>query len=165
MAMVRKTMRVAGRETCVALEPAFWGYLAELAAGQQVSLLTLVGRVAAARPAGISLASALRTFALEQARRPLPPHQGDPAPLAGAGTDRSRKFKPEQQALALRLLREGKSMREVAHAFGVHPTTVWRASRCRPSSRGVPSTGAPLADPQLGSAPSSGRACEVGRGG
>jgi predicted DNA-binding ribbon-helix-helix protein len=147
MAMVRKTMRVAGRETCVALEPAFWAYLAELAAGQQVGLLTLVRRVEAARPAGASLASALRTFALEQARRPPPPHPGDPVSLGAAAIDRSLKFRPEQQALAFRLLREGRSMREVAHIFGVHPTTVWRASRNRQSPPQVPNTEASLADP------------------
>jgi hypothetical protein len=43
--------------------------LPEKAATRRVSVAALVGRVAAARPAGASLASALRTFALEQARR------------------------------------------------------------------------------------------------
>jgi predicted DNA-binding ribbon-helix-helix protein len=69
VALIRKTMRVGGRATCVGLEPAFWACLAELAAARRESLAALVGRVAAARPAGASLASALRTFALEQARR------------------------------------------------------------------------------------------------
>ena len=66
MALIRKTMRVGGRETCVGLEPQFWAFLAELAAERRVSVRTLVGQVAAARPAGVSLASALRTFALAQ---------------------------------------------------------------------------------------------------
>jgi predicted DNA-binding ribbon-helix-helix protein len=69
MALIRKTMRVGGRETCVGLEPPFWACLAELAAERRVSLAALMGQVAAARPAGDSLASALRTFALEQAWR------------------------------------------------------------------------------------------------
>jgi predicted DNA-binding ribbon-helix-helix protein len=69
VALVRKTMRVGGRETCVGLEPPFWACLAGLAAEQRVSVRTLIGQVAAARPAGDSLASALRTFALQQARR------------------------------------------------------------------------------------------------
>jgi predicted DNA-binding ribbon-helix-helix protein len=69
VALIRKTMRVGGRETCVGLEPPFWACLAELAAERRVSVRALVGEVAAARPAGDSLASALRIFALEQAGR------------------------------------------------------------------------------------------------
>ena len=69
VALIRKTMRVGRRETCVGLEPAFWACLADLAAERRVGVKTLVGEVAAARPAGDSLASALRTFALEQAWR------------------------------------------------------------------------------------------------
>ena len=69
MALIRKTMRVGGRETCVGLEPPFWACLAELAAERRVSVQALIGEVAAARPAGASLASALRIFALEQAQR------------------------------------------------------------------------------------------------
>jgi predicted DNA-binding ribbon-helix-helix protein len=66
VALIRKTMRVGGRETCVALEPQFWACLAELAAERRVSVVALVGQVAAARPAGVGLASALRTFALAE---------------------------------------------------------------------------------------------------
>jgi predicted DNA-binding ribbon-helix-helix protein len=69
VALVRKTMRVGGRETCVGLEPQFWACLAGLAAERRVSVKALIGQVAAARPAGDSLASALRIFALEQAGR------------------------------------------------------------------------------------------------
>ena len=69
MALIRKTMRVGGRETCVGLEAPFWAFLAGLAAERRVSVQALVGQVAAARPAGASLASALRVFALEQAGR------------------------------------------------------------------------------------------------
>ena len=69
MALIRKTMRVGGRETCVGLEPPFWACLAELAAERRVSLAALMGQVAAARPAGDSLASALRAFALDQTWR------------------------------------------------------------------------------------------------
>jgi predicted DNA-binding ribbon-helix-helix protein len=144
MALIRKAMRAAGREICVGLEPEFWACLAELAAARRVSVPALIRWVAASRPAGSSLASALRTFALEQARQP--PHQGDPVSLGAAAIDRSVKFKPEHQALAFRLLREGRSMREVAHVFGVHPTTVWRASRNRQSPPPVPNTDASLAD-------------------
>jgi predicted DNA-binding ribbon-helix-helix protein len=66
VALIRKTLRVGGRETCVALEPQFWACLAELAAERRVSVAALVGQVAAARPARVGLASALRTFALAQ---------------------------------------------------------------------------------------------------
>jgi predicted DNA-binding ribbon-helix-helix protein len=69
VALIRKTMHVGGRETCVGLEPQFWACLARLAAERRVSVKALVGQVAAARPAGESLASALRVFALEQAGR------------------------------------------------------------------------------------------------
>jgi predicted DNA-binding ribbon-helix-helix protein len=69
VALVRKTMRVGGRETCVGLEPPFWASLAGLAAERRVSVRALIGEVAAARPAGESLASSLRVFALEQAGR------------------------------------------------------------------------------------------------
>jgi predicted DNA-binding ribbon-helix-helix protein len=69
VALIRKTMRVGGRETCVGLEPQFWACLAELAAERRVGVQALVGQVAAARPAEESLASALRVFALEQAGR------------------------------------------------------------------------------------------------
>ena len=72
--MIRKTMRVGGRATCVALEPEFWGYLAELAAARRVSVAAVVRQAAAAAPPQASLASALRTFALRQAsRRPATP--------------------------------------------------------------------------------------------
>ena len=147
MALIRKTIRVKGRQTCVGLEPAFWAFLAELAAERRVNVAALVRQVAAARPAGDRLASALRTFALEQAHRPLPRRQDDLMSLGAAAIDRSLKFKPEQQAQALRLLSEGRSMREVAHIFGVHPTTVWRACRNRQSPPRVPNTEASLADP------------------
>jgi predicted DNA-binding ribbon-helix-helix protein len=63
-------MRVgAVRHTSVQLEAAFWAYLAELAAERRVRLAALVDEVAAAKPRARSLASALRVFALEQARR------------------------------------------------------------------------------------------------
>ena len=47
-----------------------------------MSVQALVGQVAAARPAGASLASALRVFALEQAgrRRRQDPEAEDPEP-------------------------------------------------------------------------------------
>jgi predicted DNA-binding ribbon-helix-helix protein len=67
---VSKSMRVgAVPRTSISLEAAFWGYLAELAASRGVTLPALVGGVAAAKPRSRTLASALRVFALEEARR------------------------------------------------------------------------------------------------
>jgi predicted DNA-binding ribbon-helix-helix protein len=63
-------MRVGDvRRTSVALEAEFWAYLAELAVGREVPLTALVGEVAKVKPPGRGLASALRVFALQQARR------------------------------------------------------------------------------------------------
>jgi predicted DNA-binding ribbon-helix-helix protein len=62
-------MRVGGVRTSVELEAEFWACLAELAAARRVRLSALVGEVAAAKPRSRSLASALRVFALEEARQ------------------------------------------------------------------------------------------------
>ena len=67
---INKTMRVGPvLHTSVGLEEVFWTYLAELAAERGVRLPALVNEVAAAKPRLHSLASALRVFALEEARR------------------------------------------------------------------------------------------------
>jgi predicted DNA-binding ribbon-helix-helix protein len=64
-------MGVGGIRTSVELELEFWACLAELAAARRASLPALVGEVAAAKPRSRSLASALRVFALDGARRLL----------------------------------------------------------------------------------------------
>ena len=66
-------MRIGRRQTSVKLEPEFWGYLQEVAAGRGLRLAALVDEVAAARPGRTSLASALRVFALTHARRARAP--------------------------------------------------------------------------------------------
>jgi predicted DNA-binding ribbon-helix-helix protein len=66
----KKTLRVGGVRTSVGLEEAFWACLAEVAAERRVRLAALVDEVAA-RPRAGTLASALRVFALEEARRGL----------------------------------------------------------------------------------------------
>jgi predicted DNA-binding ribbon-helix-helix protein len=72
--MIRRTMRVGEvRQTSIMLEAEFWAYLVELAALRRVPLVTLVNEVAAVRPRPDSLASALRVFALREARRRLVP--------------------------------------------------------------------------------------------
>jgi predicted DNA-binding ribbon-helix-helix protein len=78
---VSKTMRVgAVPHTSVQLETEFWSYLMELAAVRGVRLSALVAEVAAARPRGCTLASALRMFALDQARRRAARPAETPAP-------------------------------------------------------------------------------------
>jgi DNA invertase Pin-like site-specific DNA recombinase len=44
----------------------------------------------------------------------------------GVRFGRPKKMNADQQRLAQRLLQEGKSMREVAHTFSVHPSTLYR---------------------------------------
>jgi predicted DNA-binding ribbon-helix-helix protein len=71
---VHKTMRVgAVLHTSVGLEEVFWAYLAELAAERGMRLPALVREVAASKPRSRTLASALRVFALQEARRRLAP--------------------------------------------------------------------------------------------
>jgi predicted DNA-binding ribbon-helix-helix protein len=62
-------MLVRGVRTSVGLEEAFWACLAELAGERRVRLAALVDAVAAAKPRSRTLASALRVFALQEARR------------------------------------------------------------------------------------------------
>jgi predicted DNA-binding ribbon-helix-helix protein len=77
-------MRVGDvRRTSILLEAEFWTCLGELAAGRRVPLATLVNEVAAAKSRPHSLASALRVFALREARRKGQP----PARLQSARGD------------------------------------------------------------------------------
>jgi predicted DNA-binding ribbon-helix-helix protein len=71
--VIRKSMLVAGVRTSVMIEGDFWEYLESLAAERRVSLPALVNEVAAAMPPGHGLASALRVFALAEARRRIGP--------------------------------------------------------------------------------------------
>ena len=62
--MARRTITIGRRRTSVLLEPVFWDYLDELATANDVSWKDVVRKVATARPPGVSVASALRTFCL-----------------------------------------------------------------------------------------------------
>ncbi|MBU8538799.1 ribbon-helix-helix domain-containing protein [Falsiroseomonas tokyonensis] len=63
----KRSFRLAGHRTSVALEPEFWTALEALAARQALSLAALVAAVDAARPdPALPLASALRVHALRQ---------------------------------------------------------------------------------------------------
>jgi DNA invertase Pin-like site-specific DNA recombinase len=44
----------------------------------------------------------------------------------GVRFGRPKKMNADQQKLALRLLEEGKSVREVARTFSIHPATLYR---------------------------------------
>ncbi|MGF1542993.1 MAG: ribbon-helix-helix domain-containing protein [Parvularculaceae bacterium] len=70
--MEKRSIAIAGHRTSVALEPAFWRALEEIAARRGVDLPSLIAEIDEARarqgaPAG-GLASALRVFALETFR-------------------------------------------------------------------------------------------------
>jgi predicted DNA-binding ribbon-helix-helix protein len=66
----KRSFRLAGHRTSVALEPAFWAALEAMAARRGVSLSALVAALDAARSdPDLPLASALRVFALEAAPR------------------------------------------------------------------------------------------------
>jgi predicted DNA-binding ribbon-helix-helix protein len=61
----KRSFRLAGHRTSVALEPAFWAALEAIAARRGASLAGLLAEIDAARPGpALPLASALRVFAL-----------------------------------------------------------------------------------------------------
>ena len=67
--LIKRSFRLAGHATSVALEAAFWTVLEEAAAKEGGSLAGLVAKVDAARAdQGLPLASALRLVALRKAR-------------------------------------------------------------------------------------------------
>lgn len=69
----KRSFRLAGHPTSVALEPAFWTALQALAESRGTSLAALVAEVDAARPdPTVPLASALRVHALEARQAPAP---------------------------------------------------------------------------------------------
>jgi predicted DNA-binding ribbon-helix-helix protein len=67
--LIKRSFRLAGHATSVALEGEFWAALEEAAAQGGESLAALVAKVDAARAdQGLPLASALRLAALRKAR-------------------------------------------------------------------------------------------------
>jgi predicted DNA-binding ribbon-helix-helix protein len=65
----KRSFTLAGHRTSVALEPAFWAVLEAAAAARGKPLSALIAELDATRPPAVPLASALRLFALEAARR------------------------------------------------------------------------------------------------
>ncbi|MGA0599163.1 ribbon-helix-helix domain-containing protein [Caulobacter sp. KR2-114] len=70
MALRKRSLALAGHATSLALEPAFWGVLEEMAQARGMSLSELVARIDSER-GGSPLASACRLAALSHARGPL----------------------------------------------------------------------------------------------
>jgi predicted DNA-binding ribbon-helix-helix protein len=65
----KRSFRLAGHRTSVALEPAFWAALEDAARARGCSLAALVADLDAARAdPDLPLASALRVFALHRAQ-------------------------------------------------------------------------------------------------
>ncbi|HZH27511.1 MAG TPA: ribbon-helix-helix domain-containing protein [Azospirillaceae bacterium] len=65
---MKRSVRIAGHQTSVSLEPEFWDELKRIAAARGVSLNQLIAEVDAARTGNLS--SALRVFVLNDLRRP-----------------------------------------------------------------------------------------------
>ena len=67
---VKRSVTIAGHETSISLEPAFWGALNIAATAQNLPLNALIARIDAERiavPKPPNLASALRVWVLLQA--------------------------------------------------------------------------------------------------
>ncbi|WP_207476836.1 ribbon-helix-helix domain-containing protein [Arenibaculum pallidiluteum] len=64
-AVRKRSVTIAGHQTSISLEPAFWDALRRLAAVQGISVNALVERIDQDR--GGNLSSAIRVFVLEQA--------------------------------------------------------------------------------------------------
>ncbi|NNG04947.1 MAG: ribbon-helix-helix domain-containing protein [Inquilinus sp.] len=67
MAVEKRSVLVSGHHTSVSLEPEFWAALKEAAAARGISLNRLVTEIDEKRESNLS--SALRVFALAEARR------------------------------------------------------------------------------------------------
>lgn len=65
MGLEKRSVRIAGHRTSIALEPEFWAALERLAARRGETLAALIAAVDGAREPGQGLASALRVFALK----------------------------------------------------------------------------------------------------
>jgi|BEDMetMinimDraft_2_1075160.scaffolds.fasta_scaffold15110_3 predicted DNA-binding ribbon-helix-helix protein len=63
----KRSVRIAGHRTSVALEPEFWAALEALAAAREQGLAALIAAIDRDRSPGQGLASALRVFALKNA--------------------------------------------------------------------------------------------------
>ncbi|MBS0966116.1 ribbon-helix-helix domain-containing protein [Acetobacter okinawensis] len=76
----KRSLILAGHDTSVALEPAFWAVLERMIAHQHITLVQLVTQVDAQRAPDQSLASALRVSALEWLEQQVETHMRTPSP-------------------------------------------------------------------------------------
>ena len=73
MGPVKRSIMIAGHATSISLEPVFWEALKAAAESEKLPLSALVARIDAERiaaPAPANLASAIRVWLFERARRP-----------------------------------------------------------------------------------------------
>ena len=75
--MIKRSLTLNGHRTSVALEAPFWQALEDIAHQQSLSLPALVARIDRTRSDNTSLSSALRVFALQQARQTPPETAND----------------------------------------------------------------------------------------
>jgi predicted DNA-binding ribbon-helix-helix protein len=60
----KRSLSLSGHRTSIALEPEFWAALERIAAGQGMSLTTLIAQIDSGRAADDRLASSLRVYVL-----------------------------------------------------------------------------------------------------
>lgn len=72
--VVKRTIRITGRNTSVSVEDAFWKPFKEIAAGRNMTLTELAAAIDAARQHG-NLSSAIRLFVLDYYRNQIFVHQ------------------------------------------------------------------------------------------
>ena len=76
MGPVKRSIMIAGHATSISLEPVFWEALREAAGDEGLPLNALVARIDAERVADAApsnLASAIRVWLFERARKSSPP--------------------------------------------------------------------------------------------
>ena len=73
--LLKRSFRLAGHRTSVALEAEFWAALETIAAARGYGLVALIREVDAARDPAVGLASALRLLALREARNACNAHE------------------------------------------------------------------------------------------
>jgi predicted DNA-binding ribbon-helix-helix protein len=66
--VIKRSVKIAGHDSSVSLEDAFWGALREIATAQNIGLSELVSRIAKDRQ-NKNLSSAIRLFVLGYYRR------------------------------------------------------------------------------------------------
>ena len=67
--IVKRSVKIAGHDSSVSLEDAFWGALREIATAQSIGVSELVSRIAKDRQ-NKNLSSAIRLFVLGHYRQP-----------------------------------------------------------------------------------------------